>query len=166
MQNDLLVIDLYNESDREKITKFNSSIKSDYTITSNYEKVEADFAWLDIMEDTIMYLDNILRNPNRFIINEEEIVKVEQARRITVDSIKHLAKHTSYIQEIEEDGDVKPSKILNINKDESYNTYENRLIYTLINNMKMFIDLKEKAFVSSSSLKDDKRCEYNASMFS
>ncbi|MBR4178878.1 MAG: DUF2357 domain-containing protein [Bacilli bacterium] len=163
MQNDLLVIDLYNESDREKITKFNSSIKSDYTITSNYEKVEADFAWLDIMEDTIMYLDNILRNPNRFIINEEEIVKVEQARRITVDSIKHLAKHTSYIQEIEEDGDVKPSKILNINKDESYNTYENRLIYTLINNMKMFIDLKEKAFVSSSSLKDDKRCEYNAS---
>ena len=49
MQNDLLVIDLYNESDREKITKFNSSIKSDYTITSNYEKVEADFAWLDIM---------------------------------------------------------------------------------------------------------------------
>ena len=110
-----------------------------------------------------MYLDNILRNPNRFIINEEEIVKVEQARRITVDSIKHLAKHTSYIQEIEEDGDVKPSKILNINKDESYNTYENRLIYTLINNMKMFIDLKEKAFVSSSSLKDDKRCEYNAS---
>ena len=163
MQNDLLVIDLYNESDREKITKFNSSIKSDYTITSNYEKVEADFAWLDIMEDTIMYLDNILRNPNRFIINEEEIVKLEQSRRITVDSIKHLAKHTSYIQEIEEDGDVKPSKILNINKDESYNTYENRLIYTLINNMKMFIDLKEKAFVSSSSLKDDKRCEYNAS---
>lgn len=163
MQNDLLVIDLYNESDEDKITKFNSSIKSDYNITSNYEKVEADFAWLDIMEDTIMYLDNILRNPNRFIINEEEIVKVEQARRITVDSIKHLAKHTSYIQEIEDDGDVKPSKILNINKDESYNTYENRLIYTLINNMRMFIELKEKAFVSSSSLKDDKRCEYNAS---
>lgn len=163
MQNDLLVIDLYNESDEDKITKFNSSIKSDYNITSNYEKVEADFAWLDIMEDTVMYLDNILRNPNRFIINEEEIVKVEQARRITVDSIKHLAKHTSYIQEIEDDGDVKPSKILNINKDESYNTYENRLIYTLINNMKMFIELKEKSFVSSSSLKDDKRCEYNAS---
>ena len=162
MHSDLLIIDLYNDSDENKVTKFNSAIKSDYSISSNYEKVEADFAWLDIMEDTIMYLDNILRNPNRFIINEEEIVKVEQARRITVDSIKHLAKHTSYIQEIEDDGDVKPSKILNINKDESYNTYENRLIYTLINNMKLFIDLKEKSFVSSSSLKDDKRCEYNA----
>ena len=160
MQNELKVFDLYNESDKQRITKFNASLKSKFTLSSNYEKVEADFAWLDIMEDTIMYLDNILRNPNRFIINEEEIVKVEQARRITVESIKHLAKHTSYIQEIEDDGDVKPSKILNINKDESYNTYENRLIYTLINNMRLFIDMKERTFVSSSSLKDDKVCEY------
>lgn len=37
--------------------------------TSNYE-------WLTIMEDTIRYLDNILRNPNRFIVNEEDIVKI------------------------------------------------------------------------------------------
>ena len=161
MQNDLKVIELYNNSKSQKITKFNASIQSQYSITSNYEKVEADFAWLDIMEDTIMYLDNILRNPNRFIVNEEEIVKVEQARRITVESIKHLSKHTNFIQEIEDNGDVKPSKILNINKDESYNTYENRLIYTLINNMKMYIDMKERNLITSSKLKDVKTCEYN-----
>ena len=101
-----------------------------------------------------MYLDNILRNPNRFIINEEEIVKVEQAKRITVDSIKHLAKHTSFIQEIDDNGDVKPSKVLNINKDESYNTYENRFIYTLINNMRTFVEIKEKQYIGSSFLKD------------
>ena len=34
------------------------------------------------MEFTVPYLDNILRNPNRFIINEEEIVKIELARKI------------------------------------------------------------------------------------
>lgn len=161
MQNDLKVIDLYNSTTSDKITKFNASLQSNYSITSNYEKVEADFAWLDIMEDTINYLDNILRNPNRFIVNEEEIVKVEQARRITVESIKHLSKHTNFIQEIEDNGDVKPSKILNINKDESYNTYENRLIYTLIGNMKMFIDMKERNLVTSSKLKDYKTCEYS-----
>ncbi len=160
---DLKVVDLYENTKSKRITKFNASLKSDYSLASNYEKVEADFAWLDIMEDTIMYLDNILRNPNRFIINEEEIVKVEQAKRITVDSIKHLAKHTSFIQEIDETGDVKPSKILNINKDESFNTYENRFIYTLINNMKLFLEMREKEIYSSSFLKDDKKCEYNAS---
>ncbi len=157
----LKLLDVYDEND-SRIDKFNASIKSDYTLTSNYERIEADFAWLDIMENTIIYIDNILRNPNRFIINEEEVVKVELAKRITVDSIKHLAKHTNFIQEIEDNGDIKPSKVLNINKDESYNTYENRLIYTLINNMKMYLEMKEKNFVDSSSLKDDKRCEYNA----
>ena len=161
MQNELKIFDLYEKSDKERVNKFGAALKSQYTLASNYEKVEANFAWIDIMEDTIIYLDNILRNPNRFIINEEEIVKVEQAKRITVESIKHLAKHTNYIQEIEENGDVKPSKVLNINKDESFNTYENRVIYTLINNMKLFIEMKEKSFISASSLKDDKRCEYH-----
>ena len=162
MQDQLKIFELYNNTRKKQITKFNSSLKSKYTLTTNYQKVEADFAWLDIMEDTIMYLDNILRNPNRFIINEEEIVKVEQAKRITVDSIKHLAKHTSFIQEIDDNGDVKPSKVLNINKDESYNTYENRFIYTLINNMRTFVEIKEKQYIGSSFLKDDKKCEYQA----
>ena len=161
MQNGLKIFDLYEKSDKERVNKFGAALKSQYTLASNYEKVEANFAWIDIMEDTIIYLDNILRNPNRFIINEEEIVKVEQAKRITVESIKHLAKHTNYIQEIEANGDVKPSKVLNINKDESFNTYENRVIYPLINNMKLFIEMKERGFVSASSLKDDKRCEYH-----
>ena len=95
-------------------------------VSTDLKKVEADFEWLEIMEDTVKYIDNILRNPNRFIVNEEEIVKVELARRITVESIRHLSKHTNYIQKIEDNGDVKPSKILNIQKDESYDTYENR----------------------------------------
>lgn len=159
---DLTVLKLYDEKESDRIDKFNASIKSEYSLVSDYEKVETDFAWLDIMEDTIMYLDNILRNPNRFIVNEEEVVKVEQAKRITVESIKHLSKHTNFIQEIEDNGDVRPSKVLNVNKDESYNTYENRLIYTLIQNMKMYLDMKERDFVDSSTLRDDKRCEYNA----
>ena len=158
---DLTVLQLYDKS-KDKIDAFNSSLKSEYFLTSDYEKVETDFAWLEIMEDTIMYIDNILRNPNRFIINEEEVVKVEQARKTTVESIKHLSKHTNFIQDIDESGDVKPSKVLNVNKDESFNTYENRLIYTLINNMRMYLDMKEKDFVDASTLKDDKRCEYNA----
>ena len=159
---DLSVLKLYDEKSSDRIDKFNASIKSEYSLTSDYEKIEANFAWLEIMEDTILYLDNILRNPNRFIVNEEEVVKVEQAKRITVESIKHLSKHTNFIQEIEDNGDVRPSKVLNVNKDESYNTYENRLIYTLINNMRTYLDMKEKVFVDSSSLKDDKRCEYTA----
>ena len=96
--------------------------------------------------DTLLYLDNILRNPNRFIVNEEDIVKIELARRVTVESIKHLSRNTNLIQDYDKKtGDVKPSKILNINKEESFNTYENRFIYSLIQNMKGFIARKKSA---------------------
>lgn len=158
---DLNVMSLYNSKNIDKINTFNRNVKSTYQVDTDYEKVEVDFAWLDIMEETIRYLDNILRNPNRFIVNEEEIVKVEQARRITVESIKHLSKHTNYIQEIEDNGDVKPSKILNINKDESYNTYENRVIYTLINNMRMFVEMRKRNLITSSYTKNHKRGQYS-----
>ena len=158
----LKVFDLLDTVSERDQTKFNNNIRSNLLINTDLNRVDADFEWLDIMEDTIKYLDNILRNPNRFIVNEEEIVKVELARRITVESIRHLSKHTNYIQKIEDNGDVKPSKILNIQKDESYDTYENRLIYTLIENMRNFVEIKKKSLITASSIKDVKKAKYNA----
>ena len=158
----LKVVDLLNTVSEKDKTKFNNNIRSNLIVSTDLKKVDADFEWLDLMEDTIKYLDNILRNPNRFIVNEEEIVKVELARRITVESIRHLSKHTNYIQKIEDNGDVKPSKILNIQEDESYDTYENRLIYTLIENMRNFVEIKKKSLISASSIKDVKKAKYSA----
>lgn len=158
----LKIIDLLKQSNEQTVIKFTNNTRSNLAISTDINKVEVDFEWLDIMEDTIHYIDNILRNPNRFIVNEEEIVKIELARRTTVESIKHLAKHTNYIQKIEDNGDVKPSKILNTNKDESYDTYENRLIYTLINNMRNFVEIKKKSLIVESSLKDIKKAKYTA----
>src|SRR5574344_1141121 len=162
MNNELKVVNLYNNENNNRIDSFNKNIQSNFSIETNYEKNEVSFEWLDMMEDTVRYIDNIMRNPNRFIINEEEVVKVEQAKRITVESIKHLSKHTNFIQEIEKNGDVRPSKILNINKDESFNTYENRVIYTLIQNMEDYISLKKSKLVTNSSAKGSKNCKYNA----
>ena len=160
--NNLKIINLLREASENDVNKFSNNTRSSLAISTDINKVEVDFEWLDIMEDTIHYIDNILRNPNRFIVNEEEIVKIELARRTTVESIKHLAKHTNFIQKIEDNGDVKPSKILNTNKDESYDTYENRLIYTLINNMRNFVEIKKKSIITESSLKDVKKAKYTA----
>lgn len=162
MNDELNVVSLYKKSDPERIESFKNKVDSSFEVQTNFEKVEADLEWLDLMEGTIRYLDNILRNPNRFIVNEEEVVKIELARRTTVESIKHLARHTNFIEEIKDNGEVRPSKILNINKEESYNTYENRLIYTLIQNMNIFIENKKKKLVIASSMKDTKKCTYNA----
>ena len=152
MDDQLNVIDLYQRADSKRINAFERKIKSDMVVDLHYDKLEANFEWLDIMEDTIRYLDNILRNPNRFIINEDEVVKVELAKHVTVESIKHLARNTNLIQEIDENDEVKPSKILNINKEESFDTYENKFIYTLIDNMRNFFEVKKKSMITFFSI--------------
>ena len=157
------VIELY-QNNLNDIEKFDKNINSNLNVKIIHDESKYDDEWLCKMEQTIRYLDNILRNPNRFIINDEEIVKIELARRITVDSIKHLSKNTNLIQDFnKKTGEVRPSKILNINKEESFNTYENRFIYTLINNMKMYIERKKNEVFGSFGLKDEKNFNYVAS---
>lgn len=161
----LKVLDLYNQTNNKTKDDFAGKIDSTLEVKLDIDKMDYDLEWLDIMEDTIKYLDNILRNPNRFIVNEEEVIKIELARRVTVESIKHLSRNTNLIQDYDKDtGDVKPSKILNINKEESFNTYENRFIYSLIQNMKSFIARKKgiDARPGSVETKDNKTLNYNA----
>lgn len=162
---DLEIIDIYENANKENTKKFVEGVDSSLRIQLETKKEIKDIEWIEKMEETIPYIDNILRSPNRFIINEEEIVKIELARKITVDSIKHLSKNTNLIQSIDkETGDVRPSKILNINKEESYDTYENKLIYTLIQNMKMFINRRKKTLEENINKenKNDKQLDYKA----
>ena len=157
----LSVFDLYEQESKQITNRFLSNTKSEIRVNTDLEKVELDTEWIDEIEMAVPHLDAILKNPNRFIINEEEIVKIEKAKRVTVESIKDLAKHTNFIQAIDEEG-VKPSKILNINKEETFDTYENRLIYTLIQNTKNFISIRKEGLLGKLSIqaKDEKRFAY------
>lgn len=142
---------------------FLNNLNSTLSVKRDYERMQYDHEWLEMIEETLPYLDNILRNPKRFIINEEEIVKVELARKVTVESVIHLTQHTNLIQDIDKKtGDVRPSKILNINKEESLDTYENRFIFTLINNLRQFFEQRVEASGDSSYYVDKKNLNYEA----
>lgn len=156
------IIDIYSSVSEEEKGSFKNSVTSKLDLKNKSSSQTYDDTWLTKMEETIKYLDNILRNPNRFIVNEEEVVKIERARRITVESIKHLARNTNFIQKYDpQTGEVTPSKILNINKEESFNTYENRFIYTLINNMKLYIERKKSENIVDSNSHNRVDLNYN-----
>lgn len=145
--------------DEEK--NFLESINSTLNIDRDYVNQKFDYEWLDRIEETIPYLDNIVRNPKRFIINEEEVVKVELARKTTVESIIHLTQHTNLIQDYDEKtSDVKPSKVLNINRDESLDTYENRFIFTLLGNLDLFFSQRVEQSGDKSRFSDKKIIKY------
>ena len=112
-------------------------------------KNNLDRAWIDIIDDTIINLDNIVRKPRLYIAREEEIVPIELSRSITTESVKHLAQHTNMIAEIDEDDNIIPNRILNVNKEESYEMYENRFVYTLLLKLKDFVDKRAKLIEES-----------------
>lgn len=153
-------LEILEESTNQDI--FMNNMNAILSVKTDYEKREYDYEWIDIIDETLPYIDNILRNPKRFIINEEEVVQVEKSKKVTVESIIHLTQHTNYIQKIEDNGDVKPSKILNINKEESLDTYENRFIYTLINNTRTFFEKRKSETGEFSFFRDKKNLKYEA----
>ena len=65
----LKIVKLYESSSEKTDEKFTNNIRSNLSVNTDLKRVETDFEWLELMEDTIKYLDNIFRNPNRFIIN-------------------------------------------------------------------------------------------------
>lgn len=148
----LEIINLYEKTEPKKAKNFIKKAKSELNVKLDTKTVARDLEWIQVMTDTIPYLDNIFRKPNRFIINEEEIMKIEQTKKVTVESIKHLSKNTNLIQEVDDaTGDVTPSKLLNVRKEETFSTYENRFVYTLMQNMKLFIKKRKDALTGTDT---------------
>lgn len=112
-----------------------------YSLFNRYFEKKIDLRWVEEIEACIIPLDNIMRVPRKFIVQEEEIVPIERARKITNESIRHLAQHTNMIAKVEGD-DVTPNQILNVFREESYEVYENRFVYTLMQNLIRFIDIR------------------------
>ena len=115
--------------------------KTEVSLFNRFFEKKIDLKWVEAIEACIIPLDTIVRNPRKFIVQEEEIVPIERAKKITAESIRHLAQHTNMIARV--DGDrVTPNQILNVFREESYEIYENRFIFTLLRNLRHFIDTR------------------------
>ena len=110
-----------------------------------------DVSWVEAIENGLVHLDNFLRSPRRTIEDVEEIVPIALSRKTTIESVKHLAQHTDLIQSVDrKTGKITPSKILNVHKEESLVTYENRFINTLIDRLYIFISRRSEKLAEVS----------------
>ena len=98
-----------------------------------------DERWLTIVEEGIDAIFNIVDKPRRFIKTSEEVVPVTLAKKITADSVRHLSQNTQFINQ-NAAGEIEPTKILTVTTEESYDLYENRFVYHLIQRLFTFVD--------------------------
>lgn len=101
---------------------------------------EYDEECLKKIEDGLLAIDTIVRNPKQFLRVDDEIIPIELAKKVNQDSIKHLSSHSHLINRVEDDGMVMPTRILTGLKDDTINLYENRFVRSLIVNLVTFFD--------------------------
>ena len=125
-----------------------SNGKNTYMRMDRVESSSYDSSWIDEIENVIFDLGTIIANPKQVTKAEGNIVPVELARKINAESVQHLASHTQYVKEIDEYGNVIPSKILTMVNEDDIRTYENRFIATFIRRLVLFVE-KRYEFVSN-----------------
>ena len=129
--------------------------KNSYLRLDRLESSMFDRTWIDKIEGVIFDLGEIIANPKQNTKVEGHLVPVELARKTNAESVQHLASHTQYIKEIDEYGNVIPSKLLSMIADDDIRTYENRFIATFVRRLVLFIE-KRYEFVSKfAELHDD-----------
>lgn len=132
-------------------------LSGEKTVSFNRKMIEKniDSSWLTEIEKALPHLDTVIRNPRNTIKEVEEIVPIAMSRKITVESIKHLGQHTDLIQDIDKKtGKITPSKILNIHKEETLDTYENRFVNTLIDRLYIFINIRYNKLVQTAEAQE------------
>ena len=129
------------EDDRYFRYLFELAQASDTTIEQRREELEkvVDEEWLNVIEETLPSINAIIEKPRRFITTEEEVVPVSLARKISADSVRHLAQNTQFLAS-SDDGGIHPTRILNVSTRETYDLYENRFVYHLIKRLLAFVD--------------------------
>ena len=145
---------LYSDPEFIKLNKSIEAGKNGFRIVQRRSQKTIDMTWVLIIEEVIPNLDTIIRNPRRFIVNDEEVIDVSLTKRVGTESVKHLATHTQYIQGVE-GNEIIPSRILNVLKEDTIDIYENRFIMTLLNKLGEFVYVRFEA-IKNAIVNEDK----------
>ena len=160
---DLNVVKLTNfeteESSQEFLNKVNSKLLLDLSKSQIVENDE----WIEMVEFSLPHLEKALTKEIKNIVTEEEIIKIELIKKVTVESVKHLSKNVNFVDRFnQKSGEVIPKKILNAYKEETFITYENRFLFSLIKLIEDYMYLREKDQETEYKGKNEKKANYHA----
>ena len=114
---------------------------------SNRREVKSvDPVWVENIEASMEAFQHIIAMPRQEFKEDELIVNVAYARRTGQDVVRHLSSHAALVEDYnEEDGTVRPSRVLQKYREESLGLYENRLVFTALEQAYHFTKIRHDA---------------------
>lgn len=98
-----------------------------------------DETWIDAIRRGLPEVERAIEEQRRFLRSHREIVRIDKAKQVTTESIRHLSQHSHYISNIQ-DGDIVPKQLLVLEREDTFAVYENRFLYTLLNLLSAFVE--------------------------
>ena len=145
---------LFESKDGNELLTALSNGQNTYLRFDRFESSSMDMTWIKKIEEILPDLNDIVSNPRKTIQTLSEVVEVEKAKKTSSESVQHLASHTQFVKSIDEEGNITPSKILNIYNDDFYAIYENKFIATLIRRLFLFVEKRYQYILNKAKLED------------
>lgn len=99
--------------------------------------------WIEEIEKGLVFVEKALKEERQFIRSNGEVLPIEKVKRVSKDSVEHLAKHSDLLtREPEDGGDIVPDKVFTVEKLSDYAVYENRFLYMMLCYLRDFIELR------------------------
>lgn len=104
-----------------------------------------DMEWVEMIEGKLPYIEKAIEEQRKFIEEYKEVDRIDKVKQVGKDAVQHLTQHANLIMAIEDDGSVIPERLLNTHREDSFATYENRFLHTLIFNCIAFVEARFRA---------------------
>ena len=112
-----------NENDKIEVTRQNCIVEED---------------WIEAIEHGLEFIEKAIKEERQFIRSNGEVIPIEKVKRVSKDSVEHLARHSNYFTREQEEGqDLIPDQLYTVERLSDYAVYENRFLYMLLNYLHM-----------------------------
>jgi hypothetical protein len=134
-------------SDNAKCKKFRGSIRQAGAELDQLEAIRSNCIieedWVNRIYEGLPFIEKAIREERQFIRQEGEVVPIEKAKRVSKDTVEHLARHSDMITHVPEEGnDLTPDKLYIVEKLSDFAVYENRFLYMLLCYLRDFIEIR------------------------
>lgn len=103
-------------------------------------KVSED--WIEAVERGVSFIANAIDEERQFIRSEGDILPIEKVKRVSRESVQHLARHSNLITKEQKGEELLPDKLYTVERLNDYATYENRFLFYVLTMAKEFVNQK------------------------
>ena len=109
-----------------------------------------DEDWVSAIEGGLIHIENAINENRQFILSKGEVLPIEKVKTVSVESVKHLAKHSNLISRPPVNNEIIPDSLYAVERLNDYTVYENRFLYMLLSYLRDFISVRQDKIVAFS----------------